>query len=72
MLSDKIVSYYLLCSVTGKLPHIVNRLDAGELAALLTSREKKQYLRPLRSSTECITTETVIGGRDAGHKLLIF
>lgn len=59
---DKLVNYYLLCNVDGKIPHVANSMSTDQLSAILSKREQRDYLR--RVDGNLIAAETIIGGNE--------
>ena len=60
---DKIIEYYLLCSVgTGKTPHPLNEVARPDLEGLLTRNEPALYLKSING--RLIANEAVVGGAD--------
>lgn len=58
---EKIINYYLLCSVaSGKLSHPMNDLAKKELDALLTKKEQEEFLKTLNG--KLVANETIVGG----------
>jgi hypothetical protein len=63
MVSEKIVNYYLLCSVgTGKSAHGMAAFSKKELESLLTRKEQEAFLKIVQG--RLIANENVVGGDD--------
>lgn len=58
---EKIINYYLLCSVsTGKSTHLMASFNKAELDSLMTSVEQKAYLRTIHG--KLVAKENIVGG----------
>ena len=70
MAHEKIINYYLLCSVgTGKIEHPISNLNKSELDLLMSKKEQEEFLKTYNG--KLVVNETVVGGNDASDMSIL-
>lgn len=70
MSSEKIIKYYLLCTIrSGSKKHIFDEVADTDLNTIITKKELSVYFK--KHDNDTIVKESVVGGSDNNKKVLV-